>query len=196
MSFLHFIFEPEAAWRSLAGEQPRWSTVVAWLLVLAAIPACAWYYGATRVGWQVGNGQLLRMTVDSARLIILFFYLAMVVGIGCIAAMIHWMAVTYGAATSALDAMRLTVVTATPMFLAGLAGFVPILWLDLIVGIGAASWSLYLLYVGIPVTMRISKERGYLFASATVAVCLVLLISLMGFTVALWEWGAMPVFTD
>jgi hypothetical protein len=40
------------------------------------------------------------------------------------------------------------------------------------------------------------KERGFLFASATVAVALVLMVSLMGLTVFLWEMGFSPIFTD
>jgi hypothetical protein len=42
----------------------------------------------------------------------------------------------------------------------------------------------------------VPRERGYLFASAALAVGLVMFIGLMGVTVMLWEMGAMPVFTD
>jgi hypothetical protein len=44
--------------------------------------------------------------------------------------------------------------------------------------------------------MGVPRERGYLFASAALAVGLVMFIGLMGVTVMLWEMGAMPVFTD
>ena len=44
--------------------------------------------------------------------------------------------------------------------------------------------------------MRVPRERGYLFASAALAVALVMFIALMGATVVLWELGAMPEFTD
>ncbi len=40
------------------------------------------------------------------------------------------------------------------------------------------------------------RERGFLFASATVAVGLVLMVALMGAIVILWEMVTIPVFTD
>lgn len=54
----------------------------------------------------------------------------------------------------------------------------------------------YLLYISVPIVMRIPSERGFLFASAMVAVGLVGFAALLAVTVILWEMGAMPVFTD
>ena len=42
--------------------------------------------------------------------------------------------------------------------------------------------------------LDVPKERGYLFASAMIAVGLVLTVTMMGATVILWQLGAMPVF--
>ena len=66
----------------------------------------------------------------------------------------------------------------------------------MLAGTAAAAYPLYLLYIGIPIVYDIPKERGFMFASATVAVGLVLMVALLGATVSLWEMGAMPVFTD
>jgi len=57
-------------------------------------------------------------------------------------------------------------------------------------------WGLVGMLVGVPIAMQIPKERGFLFASALVAVGLVMCAALLGATVMLWEMGAMPVFTD
>lgn len=59
-----------------------------------------------------------------------------------------------------------------------------------------AAYTIYLLYIGIPIVYDMPKERGFLFASATVAVALVLMVSLMALTVFLWEMGFSPIFTD
>ena len=66
----------------------------------------------------------------------------------------------------------------------------------MILGTLAGAYTLYLLYIGIPIVYDMPKERGFLFASATVAVGLVLMVALLGATVILWELGAMPVFTE
>ncbi len=85
---------------------------------------------------------------------------------------------------------------ATPMLVLGLVGFYPLLWLDLLVGVAAVSWSVYLLYVGIPIMMNIPEDRGFLFSSAALAIALVMIVTLMGASVILWDMGAAPAFTD
>ena len=60
----------------------------------------------------------------------------------------------------------------------------------------AVGWAVYLLYSGLPVVMDIPAERGFLYASAVVGVCMVSLVAMMGVTVILWNLGFMPEFMD
>jgi hypothetical protein len=52
------------------------------------------------------------------------------------------------------------------------------------------------MYLGIPIVMKISEERGFLFASAVLAISMVIMICLMVGSVIVWDFGAAPVFTD
>ena len=54
-----------------------------------------------------------------------------------------------------------------------MVGFYPILWLDMLVGVTAISWAVYLMYLGIPIVMNIPAERGFLYSSAVLAIALV-----------------------
>jgi hypothetical protein len=45
-----------------------------------------------------------------------------------------------------------------------------VLWIDLIIGVVAISWAVYLMYLGIPIVMNIPQERGFLFSSAILAI--------------------------
>lgn len=189
---------PGSEWRKLAefNEHNR----VIYLLypaLWAILPAVAWYFGTTQVGWSVGDAEdTIKLTTQSATLISFLFYAAMVASIVVIGYFIHWMSDTYGADSTLSKGILIASFTATPLFLAGAVGFYPILWLDMLLGVAALSWSTYLLYTGIPIVMRIPETRGFLFASAIIAIALVILISLMVITVILWEWGAGPAFTD
>ncbi len=166
------------------------------IVLIALGPPVAWYVGSTQIGWEVG-GRVVRLTEDSAAQIMVLFYLAILVGIGFLGYMVHWMSETYEATSStAAKGVGVAAYTCVPMFLVGLTGFYPILWLDILLGCAAAGYTVYLLYVGVPIVMNIPKERGFLFASALVAVGLVMCAALLGTTVILWEMGAMPVFTD
>ncbi len=194
---LGFLFTPIKQWQAIA-EEPleKFSKHLIYPFVLALLPAVAWYYGITEIGWTVADGEPIKLTKESALPIIVLFYIAMVSSVVIIGYMIHWMSETYEAKTSVAKGIAITGYISTPMFLAGLVGFYPLLWLDLGVGIIALSWSIYLLYVGIPIAMKQPKEQGFLYASAIVGVCLVILICIMVGSVILWDFGAAPVFTD
>ena len=106
------------------------------------------------------------------------------------------MSQTYGAKSTISRGIVIAGFTATPLFIAGLTGFYPLLWLDLLIGVVAVCWAVYLLYLGIPIVMDIPEERGFLFSSAVIAICLVMVICIMGGSVILWDFGAAPAFTD
>ena len=67
------------------------------VMILAAIPAIAGFIGTTQFGWQIGAGDPVKLTVQSAGLIAVLYYLAMLVGVYSLGWMIHWMGSTYDA---------------------------------------------------------------------------------------------------
>ncbi len=196
-SVLGIIATPGKQWHSFAGRAPESAMRAAqYTLLLAIIPTVAWYWGTTQVGWEVGAGDTVKLSAGSARSIFPLFYLAMVSAIIFIGFMIHWMASNYGADSSAGKGIAIAGLAATPLFLAGVVGFYPVFWLALVLGVGSVCYTMYLLYLGIPIVMKIPEERAFLFASAIVAVCMVAVIAMMGASVILWDMGLAPVFTD
>jgi hypothetical protein len=191
------LYQPRQTWTRLAENMPA-SPLGALIfpVIFAALPAVAWYYGTTKKGWAIGGDDLVRLTPDSALTIVVLFYLAMVAAVIGIGVMVHWMSQTYGAQSTLAKGIAIAGFTATPLFIAGAVGFYPLFLLDMLIGLLAVCYSVYLLYLGIPIVMKIPEERGFLFASAVVAVCLVFLIVIMGATVILWDFGATPTFTD
>lgn len=190
------IIRPHYQWRQLSRRLPGMGGAMFYLLVMAALPALAWYYGVTQVGWQVGYGKLVRMTPDSARMIMVLFYITQVLAVLGIGFMVHWMSRTYGAESTLATGVAVIGLAATPLFLAGLVGVYPVLWLDLLIGMAAVAYAIYLLYLGIPIVMNVSEESGFLFASAVIAAGMVGVLMIMGGTVMLWDIGASPQFTD
>ena len=192
------LVRPSAQWRTVADlPESSFKTLVLYPCFLAILPAVAWFYGTSQVGWTVGeHGETIKLTTQSARQICILFYLTMVACVAIIGFFIHWMSDTYGAESSLTRGIVIAGLTATPLFIAGLVGFYPLLWLDLLVGVAAVSWSVYLMYLGIPIIMKIPEERGFLFSSAVIAMSLVILICLMVGSVILWDFGAAPAFTD
>ena len=189
---------PSAQWKTVADlPESAFRTLVLYPWFLAILPAVAWYYGTTPVGWSVGeHGEVIKLTTTSARQICILFYFTMVACVSVIGYFIHWMSDTYGAASSITKGIVIASLSATPLFIAGLVGFYPLLWLDMLIGVVAVCWAVYLMYLGIPIVMNIPEERGFLFSSAVLGVALVILICLMVGSVILWDFGAAPAFTD
>lgn len=191
------IFRPQHTWQAVADlTDSQLRPYILYPAILAILPAYAWYYGTTQVGWTVGASEPTKFTTESAALIAILFYLAQVVAIWAVGYFVHWMSETYGAHSSTTRGLAIAGLCATPILLSGLFGFYPMFWLDFVVGLLTVSYAVYLLYLGIPIVMRIPEERGFLFASAVVAVGLVMAIVIMGATVILWDMGYSPSFTD
>ncbi len=187
---------PEDEWKTIRKE--RCSVTRCYcshVLILAAIPAIAGYIGTTQVGWDVPGGrEIHKLTQQSALQISILFYFAMLVAVLSVGAMIHWMGKTYGSKQPLSQCIVLASYTATPLFLIGVMLLYPLLWLNMLIGLPALAYTVYLLYTGVPVMMGVTKERGFLFASAVLAVGLVMLVALLVTTVILWDLGIGPMF--
>jgi hypothetical protein len=166
------------------------------VLFLAAIPVVCGFIGTTQIGWQIGTREVVKLTTESALQISILYYLTILVAIFTLGKLIHWMGQTYNATQSLPQCIALAAYTATPLFLVGIMQLYPILWLNLIVGLPALAYTVYLLYTGVPIMMEITKEQGFLFSSAVLAVGLVTLVAVLAATVVLWGMGFGPVFTS
>ncbi|WOJ96121.1 Yip1 family protein [Congregibacter brevis] len=193
------LFKPRHQWQTIA-ELPESSQniLVVYPVVFALLPAIAWYWGTSHVGWTVGSyNEVIKLTDASAMQVNILFYCVMVASVAAIGYAIHWMSSTYGAAQSTIaKGIVIAGLTATPLFVLGMVGFYPVLWVDLLIGVVAISWAVYLMYLGIPIVMDIPQERGFLFSSAILAIGLVLLVSIMVVSILAWDFGAAPAFTD
>ncbi len=184
---------PQEEWQDIRSEAlANKNRYLSHLLLLAAIPAVSAYIGATQVGWEYRPEQIVRLTEQSALAMACAAYLAMLAATFFIGFFIHWMAHTYGSSPSVRKCVIFAAYNATPMFVAGLLALYPSLMLAILGIAAAASYSVYLLYTGIPIMMGIPRERGFLFSTSVLAVGLVLLVSMLAGTVIIWGMGFGP----
>ncbi|MCP4469349.1 MAG: YIP1 family protein [Gammaproteobacteria bacterium] len=169
--------------------------LVGHVLILALIPAVSGYIGTTQVGWRIGVGDPIRITGDSAASIAIIYYVALLVGIFSIGWVIHLLGKVYDVNKPLPLCIALAAYTATPLFLIGLMQVYPVLWLNMLMGLPALAYTVYLLYSGLPIMMDIPPERGFLYSSAVLAVGLVALVAMLAMTALLWGMGLQPVFT-
>tara|TARA_R110000868_G_scaffold411493_1_gene704545 strand:+ start:44331 stop:44915 length:585 start_codon:yes stop_codon:yes gene_type:complete len=188
---------PDKEWQSIEKEHATPTAVImAYTCILAAIaPLCA-YYATTQIGWRVGDGDIIKLTSESALSLCLLTYAAMLVGVFALGWMIDWMAGTYGGKheNNAASGIALAAYSSTPIFLAGFALLYPVPWFNLLVFVAAALYSCFLMLDGIPIVMRIDKDRAVFFGGAILAVALVLLVSTRVGSVLIWSVGFAPEF--
>lgn len=188
---------PDEEWKTIQSEPNNLSShYVSHAVVLAAIPAICSFIGATQFGWTVGSsGTVYKLTAQSAFFLCALFYGAMIVGVVVLGKFVDFMAVTYQGDDHTPRGVALATYTTAPLFLCGLIALYPVLWVNMLVGMVAVAYSVYLLYEGLPILMSIPKERGFIFASAIVTIGLVMFVALLAITVIIWAVGLGPIYT-
>ncbi|MFJ7884887.1 Yip1 family protein [Pseudomonas sp. NPDC096917] len=189
---------PDQEWREIRvdAEESVSHMYLTHTLILAAIPVICAFIGTTQIGWIIGGREPVMLTANSALWMSLMSYLVMLGGVAVMASFIHWMARTYDALPSMSRCVAFATYTATPLFLGGLAALYPNMWLAMLVGTAAISYTVYLLYVGLPTFMNIDPDEGFLFSSSVLAVGLVVLVAIMALSVIIWGLGIGPVYTN
>ncbi|SMF51261.1 Protein of unknown function [Alteromonadaceae bacterium Bs31] len=192
---------PSAEWVSVRDDKSSFKQVfLGHVPFLALIPAIASFYGVTQVGWSVGDGEAIKLTVDSALTLCAVTYFALIIGVFVLGEFINWMSRTYGVTDSEERrhhaGTALAVCVTTPLFLAGVFLIKPSIWLNALAMIVAGSYAVYLIYRGLPVVMNIDKDRAFMYSSSVITVGLVLMVTAMIGTVLVWGMGVGPLYVD
>lgn len=185
---------PKQEWHIIERNHESSSNSLLHVFLIALIPAVCAYLANVHIGWDPGVGEPLLLTANSALMISIGMYLGLISGVLALAYLILWMAKTFDSAPTYTQALELASYTATPLFMVGFAMLYPIIWFDMLVGLAGLSYSVYLLYTGVPILMKIPEEKGFIYASSVVTAGLVLLVGIMATSVILWSMGFGPEY--
>ena len=190
---IRLLLQPNAVFDELADTQPEPHIIffryVVWLSVIPPVLA---YIGASNFGWRLGAEEPLFLAQDVLVKVSIGYFIALLFGFVSSAVIARWMATTYGARLSLGIHYALITIVGAPLVVGSIIHLYPHVFINIIVLVPALIWSMYLLYKGLPIVLRISPERGMLMASSLIAYLLVAAVSLLGVTVALWSHGFGP----
>ncbi|HCM46281.1 MAG TPA: hypothetical protein DIS98_01795 [Colwellia sp.] len=187
---------PKEEWHVIEKRHESLSYSLMHILTIALIPVICSYYAAAYIGWTIGVGDPIKISVASAQIMAISMYFGLVIGVFSLAYLIQWMAKTFDSKPDFVQALELAAYTATPMLMVGITALFPILWFVTLAGIAAVAYSIYLLYSGVPIMMNIPEEKGFIYSSSVVTAGLVLLVTLMAFTAMMWTMGFGPEFVS
>jgi hypothetical protein len=164
--------KPAAEWDVIDGEAASiGSLYTGYACILAAIPAVAVILQAlVFTHWAV-----IPMVV-----IAVLSYFSQLLGVFISAFIIDALAASFSAQKSQIQALKLTVYSATPGWIAGILGIVPVLGILALVG---QIYGLYILYLGLPKLMKSPQDKtvGYFVVSL---VCVFVVNLLIGIVIA------------
>ena len=190
---LWLFLSPAKAFEVLSNTRPKADTVFFRLVIwLAAIPPTLAYLGGSWFGWRLGAEEPLFLPHDVLLKISISYFVGLLFGFVSSAVIARWMASTYGARLSLGIHFALITIVSAPLVVGSIIHLYPHVFINIIVLVPALIWSMYLLYKGLPVVLRISPERGMLMASSLIAYLLVAFVCLLGVMVLLWGRGFGP----
>jgi hypothetical protein len=187
---------PKDEWQTIEKRHESLTYSLMHILVVALIPAICSYYAAAHIGWTIGVGDPIKISQSSAQVMAVGMYFALVLGVFALAYLIQWMGKTFDAKPNFIQSLELAAYTATPMLMVGITTLFPVLWFVALAGLAALTYSVYLLYSGVPIMMNIPEEKGFIYSSSVVTCGLVLLVSIMAFSAMMWTMGFVPEYVS
>jgi len=185
---------PKEEWQTIEQRHESLKYSLVHIITVALIPSICGYYAAAHIGWTIGAGEPIKLTTDSALFMAVAMYFALIIGVFSLAYLIQWMAKTFDSSPTYAQALELAAYTATPILMIGLAALFPVLWFIVVAGLAALTYSIYLLYSGIPIMMNIPEEKGFIYASSVVTCGLILIVSILAATAMFWSLGFGPEY--
>jgi len=174
------ILKPKEEWVKIKAEP---STVAdlftSYAVILAAIPAVAQFLGNILVGRRLPVVGLYRWSIGRAFGNAVLSYVFALATVYLFALIINELAPNFGSAKNMTSALKLSVYSMTPGWVAGILYIIPGLW---ILGILAGLYGLYVLYLGFDTPMMETpkdKVMSYMGVSIVVVIVLYVVFSLI-----------------
>lgn len=179
----NILFSPRREWPAIAEEATTVRGVyVPWVLALAAIPVLFNFIKGSLIGHGM-FGVTVRVPFGSGIGRMVFAYAISLVLVFVMALIVDALAPTFQAQKNRIQALKTVAYAWTASWLAGVAVVVPALgWLIVLTG---GAYSIRLLYLGLPHTMKCPREKAAGYTAASVIIAVLLSVVMM------WGAGAM-----
>lgn len=141
-----------------------------YLMILAAVPAVAGFIGMSLFGFSM-MGVTIRTPFLSGLAHMVTSYVLMLVMAFVMSLIVDTLAPSFGGQKNSLAALKLVVFGGTAGMLGGIFSLIPALSM---LGFIASLYSIYLIYLGLPVLMKCPQEKAVLY---TVVILLCALVA-------------------
>lgn len=171
---------PKTEWPVIAAEPTTVGELYkGYIMLLAAVPVVCSFIKSTVIGYGVFGLGSYRMGMGTALTGAIIGYALSLAMIYVLALIIDALAPTFGGEKNRLQALKAAAYSYTAAWVAGIGSLVPGIYLLIL--IAGAIYSIYLLYLGLPVTMKAPQEKaaGYLALVVVIGIVLSWVIGLV-----------------
>jgi hypothetical protein len=143
-----------------------------YILLVAAIPSLAFFLSTAVVGVSVPFlGTYYRVSIATALTRAILRYVLSLAGVYIVALIIEYFAPTFGAEKNRTQALKAVAYSYTASWVISIVGIIP--GLALIAALAGAIYSVYLLNMGLPYTMKCPDDKSIGYTAVTVIAAIV-----------------------
>ena len=160
---------PKTEWPIIADEPATAADIFRnYVFILAAIPAVCSFIKSSIIGISIPFAGTIRVGIVSGLSGAVVSYVLALVGIFIIALIIDALAPRFGGTKNQVQALKTAAYAYTAYWIAGIGQIIPVI--GFLVLLAGGLYSLYLLYIGLPFTMKSPPDRAVSY-TAVVVVC-------------------------
>ena len=169
---------PNTEWNTIDTEQTSAKELyIGYILILAAITPIAGFLKMSIFGIKIPFMGRYRLGIGASLTNMVLTYAFTLAGVYIMALIVDMLAPSFGGSKNQIQALKTVTYAYTAAWIAGIAQLIP--WLGILILLAGGLYSIYLLYLGLPVMMKCPKGKsaGYTAVSIVVVVIISFAIS-------------------
>jgi len=167
------LVSPRTEWPVIAAEPATVQGLYReYIMILAAIPPICQFVKTSILGYAWHGFRIYRLGVGAGLTAAIVEYVISLLGVYVLAVIIEALAPNFAGESNRIQALKVAGYSYTASWIAGCAQILPGLYG--LLALAGAIYSVYLLYLGLPSTMKILPERAGGYTAVTVIVALIL----------------------
>jgi hypothetical protein len=183
----NILLSPRTEWPVIDAEPATVASLyTGYIMPLAAIPAICQAIGMSLIGYTIPIvGGHVKAPIGSALVSAAVMYCFTLVGVFLMALVADALAPSFGGTKNQLQALKVVAYSYTASWVGGIIYLIPALS---VIGVLFGLYSLYLLFLGLPVLMKAPQEKaiGY---TVVVIICCIVIMWILFFAVASLGFG-------
>jgi hypothetical protein len=170
---LAILKSPKAEWPVIAAEQTTVKELyIRYILVLAAISSVAGFIKMSLIGINMPMLGTYRAGIAAGIGNMLFSYALTLAAVYVVGLVVNMLAPSFGGTKDDIQALKVVAYSYTASWVAGAFQIVP--GIGMLLAMAGSIYSIYLLYLGLPVLMRCPREKAVGYTAVTIVLSMIL----------------------